>query len=52
MKSKITDVRAKIIYVERSDVQKIHENFCTSAADLLNQDNISNARWYVYIQSS
>ena len=47
MTSTITDVRAKL-YTWKSDVQKIHENFCTNAADLINQDNISNDRWATY----
>ena len=40
MTSTIKDVRAKL-YTWKGDVQKIHENFCTNAADLVNQDNIS-----------
>ena len=47
MTSTITDVRAKL-YTWKGDVQKIHENFCTNAADLINQDNISNDRWATY----
>ena len=41
MTSTIIDVRAKL-YTWKGDVQKIHENFCTNAADLVNQDNIPN----------
>ena len=44
MTSTIKDVRAKL-YTWKGDVQKIHENFCTNASDLINQDNISNDRW-------
>ena len=47
MTSTIKDVRAKL-YTWKGDVQKIHENFCTNAADLINQDNISNDRWATY----
>ena len=47
MTSTIKDVRAKL-YTWKGDVQKIHENFCTNAADLVNQDNISNDRWATY----
>ena len=47
MTSTIIDVRAKL-YTWKGDVQKIHENFCTNAADLVNQDNISNDRWATY----
>ena len=41
MESKITDVRAKL-YTWKGPIQKIHDNFCTSAADLLNKENISS----------
>ena len=37
---KIKDVRAKL-YTWKGPIQKIHDNFCTSAADLLNKENIS-----------
>ena len=40
MSSKIKDVRAKL-YTWKGPIQKIHDNFCTSAADLLNKENIS-----------
>ena len=40
MKSKIKDVRAKL-YTWKGPIQKIHDNFCTSAADLLNKENIN-----------
>ncbi len=40
MQSKIKDVRAKL-YTWKGPIQKIHKNFCTSAADLLNKENIS-----------
>ena len=40
MQSKIKDVRAKL-YTWKGPIQKIHDNFCTSAADLLNKENIS-----------
>ena len=41
MTSKITDVKTKL-YTWKGPIQKIHNNFCTSAADLLNKENISN----------
>ena len=47
MTSTIKDVRAKL-YTWKGDTQKIHENFCTNAADLINQDNISNDKWVSY----
>ena len=40
MSSKIKDVRAKL-YTWKGPIQAIHDNFCTSAADLLNKENIS-----------
>ena len=40
MPSKIKDVRAKL-YTWKGPVEKIHDNFCNSAADLLNKENIS-----------
>ncbi len=40
MQSKIKDVRAKL-YTWKGPIQKINNNFCTSAADLLNKENIS-----------
>ena len=40
MQSKIKDVRAKL-YTWKGPIQKIHNNFCTSAADLLNKENIN-----------
>ena len=44
MTSTIIDVRAKL-YTWKGPVQKIHENFCTNAADLVNQDNIANDKY-------
>ena len=41
MVSKINDVRTKL-YTWEGPIQKIHKNFCTSAADILNKENISN----------
>ena len=41
MQSKIKDVRTKL-YTWKGPVQKLHENFCTSAADLLNKEKTSN----------
>tara|TARA_B100000886_G_scaffold339888_1_gene306828 strand:- start:646 stop:1833 length:1188 start_codon:yes stop_codon:yes gene_type:complete len=40
MPSKIKDVRAKL-YTWKGPIEKIHDNFCNSAADLLNKENIS-----------
>ena len=40
MSSKIKDVRAKL-YTWKGPIEKIHDNFCNSAADLLNKENIS-----------
>ena len=37
MQSKIKDVRAKL-YTWKGPIQKINNNFCTSAADLLNKE--------------
>ena len=45
--SKIVSVKAKV-YKWTGPVQKIHENFCTNAADIVNQENISNDRWTTY----
>ena len=45
--SKIINVKAKV-YKWTGPVQKIHENFCTNAADIVNQENISNDRWTTY----
>ena len=40
MSSKIKDVRAKL-YTWKGPIEKIHDNFCNSAADLLNKENIT-----------
>ena len=40
MSSIIKDVRAKI-YTWKGPIQKIHDNFCTSAADILNKENVT-----------
>ena len=45
--SKIVSVKAKV-YKWTGPVQKIHNNFCTNAADIVNQENISNDRWTTY----
>ena len=45
--SKIVSVKAKV-YKWTGPVQKIHENFCTNAADIVNQENISNDKWTTY----
>ena len=37
----IKDVRAKL-YTWTGPIQKIHDNFCTSAADLLNKENVTS----------
>ena len=37
----IKDVKAKL-YTWTGDTQKIHNNFCTSAADILNNENVKN----------
>ena len=41
MSSIIKDVRAKL-YTWTGPIQKIHDNFCTSAADLLNKENVTS----------
>ena len=45
--SKIIKVSAKV-YNWKGPIQKIHENFCTNASDIINQENISNDRWTTY----
>ena len=40
MSSIIKDVRAKL-YTWKGPIQKIHDNFCTSAADILNKENVT-----------
>ncbi len=40
MSSIIKDVRAKL-YTWKGPVQKIHDNFCTSAADILNTEKVT-----------
>ena len=37
----IKDVRAKV-YTWTGDIQKIHGNFCTNAADILNNESTSS----------
>ena len=43
MSSIIKDVRAKL-YTWKGPIQKIHDNFCTSAADILNKEDAQNIR--------
>ena len=40
-KNIIKDVRAKV-YTWTGDIQKIHDNFCTNAADILNNESTSS----------
>ena len=40
--SKIVSVKSKKSINGRDQFKKIHENFCTNAADIVNQENIPN----------
>ena len=52
MPSIIKDVRAKV-YTWKGPIQKIHDNFCTSAADIfaIGDVALSEARWGMRVES-